>query len=633
MKNNKKEKHCHGHSCSCHDHGHSHNHNKIELVKLLISIVLFVLSFIFTKYSLILIFVAYLVISFEIILDVAVNVCKGEIFDEKFLMIIATFGAFVIGEYSEALAVMLFYQLGELINDKAVDKSRDNIIKLMNIRSDLARVIVDDKEKEIDPKKVKVDDVILVKPGEKIPLDGIVVDGESSIDTSSITGESKPVSAKINSKVISGTINMSGALKIRVTSNYKDSTVNKILELLEHSDKDKAEAERFITRFARVYTPIVVCLALAIFIIPSIVTKDFSTWGYRALVFLVTSCPCALIISIPLAFFSGIGACSKNGILVKNSLSLEKLLDIDEAIFDKTGTITEGVFEVVKVKGFGVKASELLEIAATCENHSLHPVAMSIKERYGKEVDTSKIKNFKAVDGGITVTVDKDKYILGNYSLLRKNKINFNMTKDIGTVVYVSKNGEYLGYILINDQIKKNSKKTVSELKKRGIKDLVVLSGDNENIVSHVCKSVGISRYSSELMPQDKVTYLTQAKKEKVDVMFVGDGVNDAPAILVADLGVSMGGIGSDAALEASDIVIMNDDLNKINTAIDISTFTKTIIKQNITFVLVVKGLVLILAAFGISNMLSAIFADVGVCLITILNTLRIFRFKNKKRS
>lgn len=623
-KHNHKHSHCHSHGCSC----HGHEHNKTELIKLIIGIILLGLSFIFPKYSLIFIFVAYLIISFQIILDVAVNVCKGEIFDEKFLMVIATFGAFIIGEYHEALAVMLFYQLGELISDKAVSKSHDSIVKLMNIRSDLARVIIDDKEKEIDPKKVKADDIILVKPGEKIPLDGIVIDGESSIDTSSITGESKPVSAKKDSKVISGTINMSGVLTIRVTSNYKDSTVNKILELLENSDSDKADTERFITRFAKVYTPIVVFMALAIFIIPSIITKDYFTWGYRALVFLVTSCPCALIISVPLAFFSGIGTCSKHGILVKNSLSLEKLLDIDEVIFDKTGTITEGVFEVVKVKGFGVKASELLEIAATCENHSLHPVAMSIKERYGKEVDTSKIKNFKAVDGGITVTVDKDKYILGNYRLLRKNKINFSMTKDVGTVVYVSKNNEYIGYILINDKIKKTSKKTVSELKKRGIKDIVVLSGDNENIVTHVCKSVGISRYSSELMPQDKVTYLTQAKKEKVDVMFVGDGVNDAPALLVADLGVSMGGIGSDAALEASDIVIMNDDLNKINKAIDISIFTKSIIKQNIIFVLVVKALVLILAIFGISNMISAIFADVGVCLITILNTLRIFRRK-----
>lgn len=619
---------CHSHE---HEHGHSHEHgnNKLELVKLILALGLFIISFIYKKYSLIFIFVAYFIISFELICDVVKNLFRGEIFDEKFLMLIATIGALVIGEYEEALAVMLFYQLGELINDKAVDKSRDNIIKLMNLRSDIARVIVDEKEKEVDPSKVKVDDIILVKPGEIIPLDGIVVEGVSLIDTSSITGESKPSTVKKDSPVISGTVNMNGALTIKVTAIYKNSTVSKILNLLENSDNDKAETERFITRFAKVYTPIVCCLALAIFIIPSIVTKDYVTWGYRALVFLVTSCPCALIISIPLSYFSGIGACSKQGVLVKNSLSLEKLLEVDEIVFDKTGTITEGVFEVVKVKGFGIKAKELLEIAAICESNSIHPVAMSIKERYGKDIDTSKVKNFKLVDGGITVTYDNNNYILGNYALLRKNKINFTMTKDIGTVIYVSKNKEYLGYILINDKIKKSSKKTISELKKRGIKDLVVLSGDNENIVRNVCKSVGISRYSAELMPQDKVIYVKEAKKEKVDVMFVGDGVNDAPALLAADLGVSMGGIGSDAAIDASDIVIMNDDLATINKALDIAESTKRIVYQNITFVLVIKILVLILAAFGISNMITAVFADVGVTLITIINALRIFNGKH----
>lgn len=621
--------HSHKNNCSCHEHNHEHHHEhnqKVEIIKLSLAVVLFILSFIFRRYSLIFIFIAYIIISFELILDVAENICKGEIFDEKFLMVIATFGAFIIGEYDEALAVMLFYQLGELLNHNAVDKSREQIIKLMNIRSDIARVVLDGKEKEIDPKKVKVDDIILVRPGEKIPLDGIVIEGESSIDTSSITGEAKPFSAKVDSKVISGTINMSGALTIRVTSSYKDSTVNKILELIENSDINKSEPEKFITKFAKVYTPVVCFLALAIFIIPSIVTNDFATWGYRALVFLVTSCPCALVISIPLAYFSGIGTCSRNGVLVKNSATLDKLLNIDEVIFDKTGTITEGVFEVVKVKGFGVKAKELLEIAAICECHNVHPIAMSIKERYGKEIDTSDVKNYKIVDGGITVNVGKDKYIVGNYNLLRKHKIDFERVKDIGTVVYVSKNNEYLGYILINDKIKKNSKKTIAELRKRGIRDLVVLSGDNDNIVKHVCQSVGISRYSSELLPQDKVTYVKEAKKENLSIMFVGDGVNDAPSLLVSDIGVSMGGIGSDAAIDASDIVIMNDDLSRINKAIDISVITKKIVWQNITFVLIIKVLVLLTAALGYSNMLFAIFADVGVTLLTIINTFRIFK-------
>lgn len=615
----------HHHDCCCHEHN-----NKLEIIKLIISIILFIFSFKFNEYKLFLIILSYLVISYELIVDVFKNIFKGNIFDEKFLMVIATIGAFIIGEYNEAVLVMILYQLGELISHKAVDKSRNNIIKLMNLRSDKVRVINNDndKEKEIEPEKVKVDDIVLVNPGEIIPLDGIVIEGVSLIDTSSITGESKPLAVKKDSKVLSGTVNMNGSLKIKVTALYKNSTVSKILNLIEYSDKDKAETERFFTRFAKVYTPIVVCLALAIFIIPSVITKDFNTWGYRALVFLVTSCPCALVISIPLSFFSGIGACSKNGVLVKNSLCLEKLLTIDEVIFDKTGTITEGVFEVVKVKGFGIKAKELLEIAAICESNSIHPVALSIKERYGKDVDTSKIKNFKLVDGGVTVTYDKDKYILGNYHLLRKNKVNFNMTKDIGTVVYISKNNEYLGYILINDKIKKSSKKTIVELRKRGMRDFVVLSGDNDNVVKSVCKNVGISRYSSELLPHDKVEYLKAAKKERKKVMFVGDGVNDAPALLTADIGVSMGGIGSDAALEASDMVIMNDDLAKINTAIDISSFTKKIIYQNITFVLTIKTLILILAAFGLSNMIGAIFADVGVCLLTIINSLRIFKRK-----
>ena len=372
-------------NCNCHSHKHHdgccdhHENHKLEIIKLIISSILFILSFIFKKYSLYLIIISYVIISFKLVIDVFKNICKGEIFDEKFLMVIATIGAFIIGEYNEALAVMLFYQLGELLNHSAVNKSRDQIIKLMNLRTDLARVIINDKEKEIDPKNVKVDDVILVRPGEKIPLDGIVIEGESSLDTSSITGESKPTSVKKDDLVISGTINMIGALTIKVTSSYKDSTVNKILELIEHSDINKAEPEKFITKFAKIYIPIVCLLALIIFIIPSIVTSDFSTWGYRALVFLVTSCPCALIISIPLAYFTGIGTCSRYGVLIKNSSTLDKLLNIDEVIFDKTGTVTEGVFEVVKVKGYGIKAKELLEIAAICECHNIHPISISIK--------------------------------------------------------------------------------------------------------------------------------------------------------------------------------------------------------------------------------------------------------------
>jgi len=618
---------CHNH-CHCHEHNDRHN-NKLEVFKLIVAIILFILSFFFDKYQLILIFSAYLIISLKLMFDVAHNISKGEIFDEKFLMLIATFGAFSIGEYIEGLAVMLFYQLGEILNHQAVNKSREQIIKLMNIRPDTARIVGDGQEKEIEPQKVKIDDIILVRPGEKIPLDGIVISGESSIDTSSITGESRPISVKINSNVMSGTINLSGALTIKVTSNYKHSTVNKILELIENSNIKKSEPEKFITKFAKVYTPLVCFLALAIFIIPSIITNEWNVWGYRALVFLVTSCPCALIISIPLAYFSGIGTCSRNGVLIKNSAILDKILNIDEIIFDKTGTITEGVFEVVKVKGFGIKAKELLELAAICECHNVHPIAISIKERYGKEIDTKNVKNYKIVDGGITTIINKDKYIVGNYSLLRKHKIKFERVKDIGTVVYISKNNDYLGYILINDKIKKSSKKTIAELKRRGIRDLVVLSGDNDTVVKNVCQKVGITRYSAELLPQDKVTYVTTAKKENIRIMFVGDGVNDAPSLLASDIGVSMGGIGSDAAIEASDMVIMNDDLSKINKAIDIAILTKKVVWQNICFVLGVKLIVLLTAALGISNMLLAIFADVGVSLLTIINTFKILRNKH----
>lgn len=599
-----------------------------DLIKIVLAIILFIISFFVGKYDLLCIFIAYFLVSMELIVDVAKNISKGEIFDEEFLMLIATIGALTIGEYNEALAVMLFYQIGELINDRAVDKSRDNIINLMDLRSDSATLLIDGKEKEVAPEKVKVDDVILVKPGEKIALDGEVISGTSTIDTSSLTGESKPVYAEVGSKVLSGTINMSGALTIRVTSLYRDSTVKKILDLIENSDVEKSNTERFITRFAKIYTPIVVLLALLIFIIPTLITKDYTTWGYRSLVFLVTSCPCALVLSIPLAYFSGIGTCSKGGILIKNSGSLDRLLEIDEIVFDKTGTITEGVFEVVKVKGNGISAKELLEITAKCECFSVHPIALSIKERYGKEIDSKKVKNYKVVDGGITVTIGKDKYIVGNANLLKKNKIDFTMTKDIGTVVYVAKNEKYLGYVLISDKIKKTSKKTVTELKKRGIRDLVILSGDNEKIVKNVCNLVGIKRYSAELLPQDKVKYLKEAKKEKVKVMFVGDGVNDAPALLISDLGVSMGGIGSDASIEASDIVIMNDDLSKITKAIDIAKFTKKIVWQNIIFVLLIKAIVLLTAALGYSNIISAVFADVGVTLITIINTFRIFKKK-----
>lgn len=599
-----------------------------DLLKLVIGTLIFILSFYTEKYNLICVFTAYVIISFDLMLDVACSIVRGDIFNEKFLMLVATYAAFKLEQYNEAMAVMLFYSIGELLNDRTVSKSKRNIIDLMNLKSDTASVIVNGEEKSMSPTRVKVNDVIIVRAGEKIPLDGIVIQGNSSIDTSSITGESKHQEAIVKSNVMSGTINLNGTLMIKVTAAYKDSTVGKILNLIENSDTKKSETEKFITKFAKVYTPVVVFLALLIFAIPSLITKDYSTWGYRSLVFLVTSCPCALVLSIPLAYFAGIGTCSKNGILIKNSSSLDKILEVDEAIFDKTGTITEGTFEVVKVKGDGVSGKELLEIAAMCECQSNHPIALSIKEKYGKEINVNKVKNYKVVDGGITATIGRIKYILGNYSLLSNNKIKVPKVTDIGTVVYVAKGGQYLGYILIADKVKASSKKTITELKRRGVKEIVILSGDNEEVVKDVCKDVGISRYSAGLLPQDKVTYLKEAKKEDKIVMFVGDGINDAPALMTSNLAVSMGGIGSDAAIEASDMVIMNDDLSKLNKVIDIANETKKIVWQNIVFALATKIIVLILAMFGLSNMLIAVFADVGVTLLTVLNTIRIIKKK-----
>ena len=597
-----------------------------EIIKFIFALLFFIFSIVFKEYVLVYTIIGYLIISFEMIIELKDKIPKGKIFDEEFLMIIATIGAFILKDYHEGFMVMLLYQLGEIINDHAVDKSKEEIIKLMDLDTDTVTLSTKDGLTEIEPNKVKIGDIILVKAGEKIPLDGYVFEGSSNIDTSSITGEHKPRSVKIKDPVLSGCINLDGTLKIKVTEIYKNSTANKIIDLIEKADKKKSNTEKVVDKFASIYTPIVVALALLLFLVPGFITKDFSLWGHRALVFLVASCPCALVISIPLAYFVGMGACSKSGILMKNSNTLDKLLKIDEIIFDKTGTITEGVFEVVKVKGYGIKASELLEIAATCESLNNHPIALSILNRYGKDVDNSKIKNYKIVDGGITLSIDKDKYIIGNYNLLNKNKIDFERCLDIGTIVYISRNKEYLGYILINDKIKKNSKKTISLLREKGFNELVVLSGDNEEIVNDVVKRVGIKRYMSELLPIDKVNYLKTAHKEKKKTMFVGDGINDAPALLTSDIGVSMGGIGSDASIEASDMVIMNDDLTKIHTAHNIASFTKKIVIENIVLVLLIKLLVLTLATFGYANMIAAVFADVGVTLITILNTFRILK-------
>ena len=597
-----------------------------NLIKFIIALLLFILSFILKDDSLIILLIGYIILTFEMIIETPKKIIQGKIFDEEFLMLIATVGAFIIGEYHEAFAVMLFYQLGELLNDKAVDSSRDEIVKLMDLNSETTTVIKDGNELITIPEKVKVGDTIIIKPGEKVPLDGVVVDGESTLDTSKITGESIPRSVNKGDSILSGSINKDGIIKVKVTKKYDDSNIKKIINLIEEADKKKSNTEKFVDKFAGIYTPVVVLLALAIFIIGGVSTGDYSGWGYKSLVFLVTSCPCSLIISIPLTFFSGLGVCSREGILMKNSNTLDQILVSDEIMFDKTGTITEGVFEVVKIESISMKEKELLEIAAKCESASNHPIALSIKEKYGKKVTTEGIKKYSEVSGGITLEYNKDKYILGNYNLLKKNKIKFDRCFETGTIVYISKNGEYLGYILISDKIKKNTKKIINDLRNKTNLDIIMLSGDNEEIVKDVCNKINVKRYMAELLPQDKVKYIKEAKKEHKKTIFVGDGINDTPSLLTADIGISMGGIGSDASIDASDMVIMNDDLSKINTTIDIAMKIKKIVFENISFVLLIKLIVLITTFLGYSNMIMAVFADVGVTLITIINSLRILK-------
>lgn len=597
-----------------------------NLIKFIIALLLFILSFILKDNSLIILLIGYIILTFEMIIETPKKIIQGKIFDEEFLMLIATIGAFIIGEYHEAFAVMLFYQLGELLNDKAVDSSRDEIVKLMDLNSEITTVIKDGNELITIPEKVKVGDTIIIKPGEKVPLDGVVIDGESTLDTSKITGESIPRSVNKGDSILSGSINKDGIIKVKVTKKYNDSNIKKIINLIEEADKKKSNTEKFVDKFAGIYTPVVVLLALAIFIIGGVSTGDYSGWGYKSLVFLVTSCPCALIISIPLTFFSGLGVCSREGILMKNSNTLDQILVSDEIMFDKTGTITEGVFEVVKIESISMKEKELLEIAAKCESASNHPIALSIKEKYGKKVTTEGIKKYSEVNGGITLEYNKDKYILGNYNLLKKNKIKFDRCFETGTIVYISKNGEYLGYILISDKIKKNTKKIINDLRNKTNLDIIMLSGDNEEIVKDVCNKINVKRYMAELLPQDKVKYIKEAKKEHKKTIFVGDGINDTPSLLTADIGISMGGIGSDASIDASDMVIMNDDLSKINTTIDIAMKIKKIVFENISFVLLIKLIVLITTFLGYSNMIMAVFADVGVTLITIINSLRILK-------
>ena len=579
---------------------------------------------------------SYIIVGLEIVLKAIRNILRGKVFDENFLMAIATIGAFAIGEFPEAVAVMLFYQVGELFQSYAVDKSRKSIASLMDIRPDFANVKRNGEIIRVDPDEVQIGETIVVKPGEKIPLDGIVTKGKSMVDTAALTGESVPRDVKENDEVLSGCINNSGLIEIKVTKEFGQSTVSKILDLVENASSKKSKSENFITKFAGYYTPIVVIIAVILAIIPPFVFKmgEFTDWLYRALTFLVVSCPCALVISIPLGFFGGIGGASKTGILVKGSNYLEALSNTEIVVFDKTGTLTEGVFEVQKVEPNKISKEELIRLSALAESFSNHPISISLKEAYGKEIDNSLITNTSEISGkGVIANVEGKEVLVGNEKLMQEKHINYIKCNDIGTIIYVAVNNEFAGYIVIADKIKKDSKKAIEELKKYNIKKTVMLTGDRKNVGENVAKQLNMDEVYTELLPDgkvEKVEELMKQKSEKGKLAFVGDGLNDAPVLAISDIGFAMGGLGSDAAIEAADIVIMTDEPSKISTAIKISKKTMNIVKQNIVFALAIKILVLVLTAFGMSTMWEAVFADVGVSVLAILNSLRALRVKNK---
>ena len=626
-------------------HGHTHefkenNNGFLGYLKdnllLIIGAIVYIIALAYKSnenlLSFILFGISYLIIGGEVILSAIKNIIRGEVFDENFLMSIATIGAFFIGEYPEAVAVMLFYQIGEVFQGYAVNRSRKSISSLMNIRADYANVLRDGKEIKVSPEEVLIGEFIVVKPGERVPLDGTILEGTSFIDTSALTGESVPREVTIGNEILSGSINNNGVLKVKVDKEFGESTVVRILELVENASNKKAPTEKFITKFAKIYTPIVVTIAALVAIIPPMIIKDatFSDWLYKALSILVVSCPCALVVSIPLGFFSGIGAASKKGILVKGGNYLEALKDSEIVVFDKTGTLTKGIFEVTEINAKNISKEELLEITAMGESHSNHPIAISIAKAYGKEVNKDEIKDYKEISGhGIEVTIRKNDVLLGNSKLMKINNIGYDDIDSIGTIVHVAINGEYKGNIVISDEIKGNVKEALVELKEVGIKKTIMLTGDNRSVADKVAKDIGIDEVYSELLPGDKVSKVEEIlnkRRSKGKVLFVGDGINDAPVLARADIGVAMGGIGSDAAIEAADVVLMKDKIEEISEAIRVSRRTNKILWQNIIFSLGVKIIVMLLVVLGLTNMWAAVFADVGVTLIAVLNSMRIIR-------
>lgn len=600
-----------------------------DLIKIIISAILFILSLFFKdNIYLILLVCSYLVVSYEIFIDAVKKIFQGEIFDENTLMIIATISAFIIGEYPEAVMVMLLFEFGEYLSDLAVDNSKESITKLMDLRSDYVNLKNGDEIEKVDIKKARVGDLFLVKPGEKVPLDGVIVSGNTSLDTSSLTGESIPKEVNVGDSVLSGFVNGSGLITVKATSEFSNSTASKIINMLENSNEKKTKAEKFITRFSKIYTPIVVLLAVLLVLIPMLLGGNFNEWFYKALVFLVTACPCALVISVPLGFFCGVGRASREGILIKSSNGLDSLNKLETIIFDKTGTITEGKFEVRDIVSNGVSKEELLKYAAYLEYYSNHPIALSIVKAYNDKIDESEIKDYKELSGqGVKGIVFSKKLMIGSENLFSKEGIIVPNVKTFGTVVYVICDDKYIGYLVIGDKIKESANNLVNNLKKVGINRTVMLSGDNKNIVCEVANKVNIDEYYAELLPIDKVEKLKEIKKTTFTA-FVGDGINDAPVIKEADLGISMGSIGSDAAIEASDVVLMHDNLSKIVVAIKIAKVTQSIVKFNIVFALGFKLLMLVLATFGFASIWMAVFADVGVTLLAVLNSLRIMKIQ-----
>ena len=579
--------------------------------------------------------VSYAIVGFEILRKAIRNIFKGKVFDENFLMSIATLGASGIGQFPEAVAVMLFYQIGELFQDYAVDRSRRSIASLMDIRPDYANLLRNKNEEKVSPDEVKIGETIIIKPGEKVPLDGIVLEGNTTLDTRALTGESVPREVSEGDQILSGYINLNGVIKVAVTKEYGESTVSKILDLVENASSKKTKSENFITRFAKYYTPIVVIIAIILAIAPPLIIEgaSFKDWVYRSLSFLVVSCPCALVISIPLSFFGGIGGASKMGVLVKGSNYLEALSEAEIMVFDKTGTLTEGVFEVQEVEPVDISKEELLKVAAYAEHYSNHPISKSIKKAYGNEINEKQIIDLEELSGlGIVAKIGNNNVLVGNEKLMREKEIKHEKCKNIGTAVYVAIDGKYVGHLLIADKIKVDSKKVIEELKKNNVKQIVMLTGDRKNIGEAVAKELRIDKVYTELLPDgkvEKVEELLKTKSEKGKLAFIGDGINDAPVLAMADIGIAMGGVGADSAIEAADIVIMTDQPSKIIDVMKLSKKTMRIVKENIIFAIAVKVLILLLTAFGLSTMWQAVFADVGVSIIAILNALRALKVKN----